>query len=217
MKILHVTCSPRGEASESYRLSKHIIGFLLKANPAATVINRVLSGNALSAIDELYAESQQSSADVTETGSIARSNALIDELQNADVLVIGTPMHNFTVPSTLKLWIDHVARVRRTFNVGPQGKTSLLPDRPVYVAVSSGGRFSGVTPRQPDFLTPYLKAVLGMIGLHDVNFFSVEGTAMGPDAVAGARHKTGEALQAHFSKHSMGEANDPSEQTLLTP
>lgn len=216
MKILHVTCSPRGEASESYRLSQRIIGFLLKANPTATVINRVVSGNALGAIDEPYAVSQQSSADVTESGSIARSDALIDELQSADVLVIGTPMHNFTVPSTLKLWIDHVARVRRTFNVGAQGKTSLLRDRPVYVAVSSGGRFSGVTPRQPDFLTPYLKAVLGMIGLHDVHFFSVEGTAMGPDAVASTRQKTDEALWAHFSKHSMGEANDPSEQTLLT-
>ncbi|MCP1495392.1 FMN-dependent NADH-azoreductase [Pseudomonas migulae] len=217
MKILHVTCSPRGETSESYRLSKNIIGFLLKAHPAATVINRVVGGDALSAIDEPYAISQQASADVTETGSIARSDALIEELQQADVLVIGTPMHNFTVPSTLKLWIDHVARVRRTFNVGAQGKTSLLRDRPVYVAVSSGGRFSGVTPRQPDFLTPYLKAVLGMIGLHDVNFFSVEGTAMGPDAVAAARNKAGQALRDHFSANLSVEADDPSNQTLLTP
>lgn len=217
MKILHVTCSPRGETSESYRLSKNIIGFLLKAHPAATVINRVVGGDALAPVDELYAISQQASADVTEAGSIARSDALIEELQNADVLVIGTPMHNFTVPSTLKLWIDHIARVRRTFNVGAQGKTSLLQDRPVYVAVSSGGRFSGVTPRQPDFLTPYLKAVLGMIGLHDVNFFSVEGTAMGPDAVAAARHKTGQALQDHFSAYPSVEANDPSNQKLFTP
>lgn len=217
MKILHVTCSPRGETSESYRLSKNIIGFLLKAHPAATVINRVVGGDALSAIDEPYAISQQASADVTETGSIARSDALIEELQQADVLVIGTPMHNFTVPSTLKLWIDHVARVRRTFNVGAQGKTSLLRDRPVYVAVSSGGRFSGVTPRQPDFLTPYLKAVLGMIGLHDVNFFSVEGTAMGPDAVAAARNKAGQALRDYFSANLSVEADDPSNQTLLTP
>lgn len=217
MKILHVTCSPRGEASESYRLSKNIIGFLLKAHPAATVIERVVGGDALSPIDEPYAISQQASADVTETGSIARSEALIEELHSADMLVIGTPMHNFTVPSTLKLWIDHIARVRRTFNVGAQGKTSLLRDRPVYVAVSSGGRFSGMTPRQPDFLTPYLTAVLGMIGLHDVNFFSVEGTAMGPEAVAAARDKAGQALQAHFSAHDTGEANDPSNQKLLTP
>lgn len=216
MKILHVTCSPRGEASESYRLSKNIIGFLLAAHPAAAVINRVVGANALSPIDEPYAISQQAGADVTKAGSIARSDALIEELQDADVLVIGTPMHNFTVPSALKLWIDHVARVRRTFDVGAQGKTSLLRDRPVYVAVAAGGRFSGATPRQPDFLTPYLKAVLGMIGLHDVEFFSVEGTAMGPDAVASARHKTDMALQAHFSAHHTGEADDPENQKLFT-
>lgn len=198
MKILHVICSPRGQDSESYRLSQNIIGFLLASAPAATVINRVVAGDAISQVDEDYATSQQSSADVSQAGSLARSEALIQELDSADVVVIGTPMHNFTVPAALKVWIDHVARVRRTFNVGAQGKTSLLRDRPVFIAVASGGRFSGVNPRQPDFLTPYLTAVLGMIGLHTLTFFSVEGTALGPDAVAEARRKTDRALQAYF-------------------
>lgn len=199
MKILHVSCSPRGQTSESYKLSKNIIGLLLERNPAATVINRVLGDSALSHVDEAYAISQQGSEDVSLEGSIARSDALIQELKSADVVVIATPMHNFTVPSALKVWIDHIARVRRTFTVGAQGKKSLLHDRPVYVAVSSGGRFSGATPRQPDFLTPYLTAVLGMIGLHALTFFSVEGTAFGPEAVAEARTKTDQALLAHFS------------------
>ncbi|VVQ18380.1 FMN-dependent NADH-azoreductase [Pseudomonas fluorescens] len=198
MKILHVICSPRGQDSESYRLSQNIIGFLLASAPAATVINRVVAGDAISQVDEDYATSQQSSADVSQAGSLARSEALIQELDSADVVVIGTPMHNFTVPAALKVWIDHVARVRRTFNVGAQGKTGLLRDRPVFIAVASGGRFSGVNPRQPDFLTPYLTAVLGMIGLHALTFFSVEGTALGPDAVAEARPKTDRALQAYF-------------------
>lgn len=198
MKILHVICSPRGQDSESYRLSQNIIGFLLASAPAATVINRVVAGDAISQVDEDYATSQQSSADVSQAGSLARSEALIQELDSADVVVIGTPMHNFTVPAALKVWIDHVARVRRTFNVGAQGKTGLLRDRPVFIAVASGGRFSGVNPRQPDFLTPYLTAVLGMIGLHALTFFSVEGTALGPDAVAEARRKTDRALQAYF-------------------
>ena len=199
MNILHVSCSPRGQASESLRLSRNIIGLLLAGNPSATVINRVVGDGTVLPVDAQYATSQQSAADVTQEGSIARSDELIRELESADVLVIGTPMHNFTLPSTLKVWIDHVARVRRTFNVGANGKTSLLQDRPVFIAVSSGGRFSGETPRQPDFLTPYLKAVLGMIGLHDLTFFSVEGTAMGPEAVAQARSKTDQALHTHFS------------------
>ncbi|VVO29991.1 FMN-dependent NADH-azoreductase [Pseudomonas fluorescens] len=201
MKILHVTCSPRGQVSESYRLSKKVIGFLLDSEPTATIINRVVGGDVLAQVDEDYAISQQSSADVSQQGSLARSDELIQELQNADVVVIGTPMHNFTVPAALKVWIDHIARVRRTFNVGAQGKTSLLRDRPVFIAVASGGRFSGVNPRQPDFLTPYLTAVLGMIGLRALTFFSVEGTALGPDAVVAARRKTDQALRAYFSSN----------------
>jgi FMN-dependent NADH-azoreductase len=200
MNILQITCSPRGQASESYRLSQNIIGLLMHDHPAATLVHRAVGGGELPLVDEPYATSQQSHADISRQGSIARSDLLIAELDAADIVVIATPMHNFTVPAALKVWIDHIARVRRTFNVGAQGKTSLLRDRPVFVAVASGGRFSGVTPRQPDFLTPYLKAVLGMIGLHDLMFFSVEGTAMGPEAVALARSKTEEALLAYFER-----------------
>ena len=104
---------------------------------------------------------------------MSRSEELIQELESSDFVVIGTPMHNFTVPSALKAWIDHIVRVRRTFNVTTEGKVGTLRDRPVFVAVSSGGRFSGERARQPDFLTPYLKAILGTIGLHDLTFFSV--------------------------------------------
>ena len=129
---------------------------------------------------------------------MSRSEELIQELESSDLVVIGTPMHNFTVPSALKAWIDHVVRVRRTFNVTPEGKVGTLRDRPVFVAVSSGGRFSGERARQPDFLTPYLKAILGTIGLHDLTFFSVQGTASGPDAVAEARRKTDQALEEYF-------------------
>ena len=130
---------------------------------------------------------------------MAQSEELIQELESSDFVVIGTPMHNFTVPSALKAWIDHIVRVRRTFNVSPAGKVSMLADRPVFIAISSGGRFSGERARQPDFLTPYLKAILGTIGLHDLTFFSVQGTVSGPDAIAEARTKADRALQEHFS------------------
>jgi FMN-dependent NADH-azoreductase len=199
MKILHVSCSPRGQASESHRLSQKIIGFLLKSQPAAVVVNRVVGDGTLPHVDDNYALSQQSSEDLSQAGSIARSEELIQELESADVVVIGTPMHNFTVPAALKIWIDHVVRVRRTFNVSPEGKIGLLRDRPVFVAISSGGRFFGGGARQPDFLTPYLKAVLAITGLHDLRFFCIQGAAFGPDALAGARAQADQALQAHFS------------------
>ena len=115
-KILHVSCSPRGPAAESYRLSQKIIGFLLQKEPTAVLVDRVISGSGISHVDENYAISQQSSADISQEGSIARSEELIAEMESSDFVVIGTPMHNFTVPSTLKAWIDHVVRARRTFN-----------------------------------------------------------------------------------------------------
>lgn len=203
MKILHVSCSPRGQAAESYRLSQKIVGFLLKKEPRATLVNRVIGDGSISHIDESYATAlsaaQQSFAEVSPAGSMWQSEELIQELESANFVVIGTPMHNFTVPSTLKAWIDHIVRVRRTFNVTPQGKVSLLRDRPVFVAVSSGGRYSGKRARQPDFLTPYLKAILGTIGLHNLTFISVEGSALALDAVAEARAKTDQALLAYFA------------------
>ncbi|MGJ7532303.1 MULTISPECIES: FMN-dependent NADH-azoreductase [unclassified Variovorax] len=200
MKILHVNCSSRGQASESFRLSRKIVDLLLKKSPGAVLVHREIGGGAIGHIDANYALAQHSStAEIDQEGSISTSEELIRELENSDIVVIGTPMHNLGVPSALKAWIDHVVRARRTFNVGAAGKVGTLRDRPVFIAVASGGRFSGEHARQPDFLTPYLTTILGTIGLKDLNFFSIQGTGLGPDVVAQARAKTDLALQAYFS------------------
>lgn len=214
MKILHVSCSPRGQAAESYRLSQKVIGFLLQKDPAATIINRVIGGGAISHVDEDYAISQASTADVSQEGSMVLSDELIRELESSDIVVIGTPMHNLMVPSTLKAWIDHVVRARRTFNITAAGKVGTLRDRPVFIAIASGGRFSGERARQPDFLTPYLKAILGIIGLHDLTFFSVQGTGATADVVAETRGRTDQALEEYFSSFSVG--SDPVDQQART-
>jgi len=173
----------------------------LNGEPTATVITRSLGG-AITNLDESYATAlgatERSLAELVAEGSMSRSEELIQELESADFVVIATPMHNFTVPAALKAWIDHVVRVRRTFSVTSEGKQGALRDRPVFVAVSSGGRFSGERTHQPDFLTPYLKAILGTIGLHDLTFFSVEGSALGYDALAEARAKTDQAMRGFF-------------------
>ncbi len=202
-KILHVSCSPRGQAAESYRLSQKIIGFLLESEPTAILMDRVIGGGALSHVDENYATAlgapQQLSTAIPHEGAMSHSEELIQELEGADIVVIGTPMHNFTVPSALKSWIDHIVRIGRTFNATTNGKVGTLCDRPVFVAVSSGGGYSGEHTHQPDFLTPYLKAIMATIGLHNLTFFSVEGTAFGSDALTAARSKTDQALQEYFS------------------
>ena len=203
MNILYLSCSPRGAASESHRLARNIIDRLRRHAPEAVVLERALGGGALPHIDgsdaTTLAASHDSPTDDT-TGTLAVSDALIDELERSDALVIGTPMHNFTVPSALKAWIDHVVRARRTFDVGREGKLGRLRDRPVYIAVSSGGVFSGDRARQPDFLTPYLKVVLAVIGLRNVHFFSVEGSALGAQALTDARACAERALQRHFGR-----------------
>ena len=213
MQILHVICSPRGQDSESYRISQKIIGFLLKSEPTATLVDRVIGSGAITHADGNYAtalgSTQQSFIAPSWVGSFSQSEDLIQELESSDFVVIGTPMHNFTVPSALKAWIDHIVRVRRTFNVTTEGKVGTLRDRPVFVAVSSGGRYSGERARQPDFLTPYLKAILATIGLHDLTFFSIEGTALDPDSVAAARARTDQALQEYFGRRPNLTSNSP--------
>ena len=204
-KILHMTCSPRGAASESEWLSKRIVERLLQKEPAAVVIRRHLGGGALTHIDRDYAISQSSSHDVSQDGSMAQSETLIQELESADFVVIGTPMHNLAAPSVLKAWIDHVVRARRTFNISAAGKVGTLRDRPVFIAVASGGWFSGERARQPDFLTPYLRAILATIGLNDLTFFSVQGTSAAPERVAETRASTEQELQAHFAAFATSE------------
>ncbi|MCP1757289.1 FMN-dependent NADH-azoreductase [Bradyrhizobium elkanii] len=202
MKILHVCCSPRGQFSESYRISRKIIELLRAKEPSSVLTNRVIGGGAIAHIDASYASAlgatESSFAEAFPMGSMSRSEELIQELERSDYVVIGTPMHNFTVPSALKAWIDHVVRVRRTFDSTTEGYVGRLRDRPVFVAVSSGGRYSGERARQPDFLTPYLRAILGVIGLNDLTVFSIEGTALGRDAVVEARIKTDQALEEYF-------------------
>jgi len=204
MNILHLSCSPRGQAAESYRLANKIVDMLLRRDPGASLFTRTLGESGIPHIDNTYAEAQQSAAAAAAAAAnpsctVALSDELIKELEEADVVVIGTPVHNLTLPSSLKAWVDHVVRAYRTFNLTSEGKAGALKDRPVYVAVSSGGRFTGDGAHQQDFLTPYLKIVLGTIGLKDITFFSVEGTAAGPAAFAAERKKTDERLADHFA------------------
>jgi FMN-dependent NADH-azoreductase len=114
----------------------------------------------------------------SERSALLVSEALIAELAAADLVVIDTPMHNFTVPSALKAWIDHVVRPSCTFRITPAGKVGLLRDRPVLVVVTCGGRFAG-PGAQDDFLAPYFRYVLGTIGISSVELLRLEGLGRG--------------------------------------
>ena len=187
--ILAIDASPRGPASHSGQVGRMVVERLLRRSPGARLIVRPIGVEPLRHIHPAYAaamETPEARRTTADRQALARSEALIAELEATDRLVIATPMHNFTVPSTLKAWIDHVVRAHRSFALTPQGKQGLLADRPTYVIVSAGGVVSGEGPRQPDFVTPYLRHVLAVIGIHDVQFQVLEGLVRGPDAVQAA-------------------------------
>jgi FMN-dependent NADH-azoreductase len=130
------------------------------------------------------------------------SERLIGELEACDLLVLSTPMHNFTVPALLKAWLDQVVRFGRTFRSTPEGKIGLLEDRPTFVVVASGGYIIGARARQPDFLTPYLTAILGTIGIHDVNFVHMDGMTRDLDqGLARARAVMRAQVMHHRARH----------------
>ncbi|QSL94634.1 NAD(P)H-dependent oxidoreductase [Ectopseudomonas toyotomiensis] len=199
IRVLRLISSPRGAESESLRLS-HLVLDGLAGQHSLQVQDVDL--NDLQHVDRDYAMAlaSPSDADQAEPGStLQRSAELIRQLDEADVLLIATPMHNYTVPSTLKAWVDHIVRIRMTFNGTPQGKVGLLRDRPVYVALASGGLISGEQARQPDFLRPYLQAALATVGLRNMHFFCVEGTARGEQALLEARAMAQSKVAAFFS------------------
>ncbi len=147
---------------------------------------RNLTEPPLSALSRDYALASVSGHPNTDP-ALEYSEQLIAELTQSDCLLISTPMHNFTVPAVLKLWIDFVLRIDRTFKITADGTFGLLADRPVLVLVRSGGLSIGETARQPDFLTPYLKLVLATIGITMVEFIYLDGIAPDDAAIDAAR------------------------------
>lgn len=186
MNILHIDCSPRSE-SHSRHLSAGIIRALLEVEPASRVTRRDLGAAPISHTMSDYAIALSTPATLAAPprGAVDLSEALIREVEAADAIVIGTPMHNLTVPSVLKAWIDQILRAGRSFTSTPAGKMGMLRDRPVFIGIASGGVFTGERASQPDFLTPYLSVVLGSIGLKTVQFIAVQATAFleGDDAI----------------------------------
>jgi FMN-dependent NADH-azoreductase len=188
MNVLHLDCSPRTSGSQSRRLSAAVVRRLLDGHPGAVVTARDLGGEPLPHVDGRFAAALASPAarqSAEAAGAMGLSDVLIEELEHADIVVVGSPVNNFTVPSSLKAWLDHVVRVGRTFMPTPTGKVGLLKDRPVFVATASGGFFAGDRATQPDFLTPYLSAIFGCIGLTSLTFLPLQGTAfLDPPALA---------------------------------
>jgi FMN-dependent NADH-azoreductase len=183
-RILFITSSPRGNASYSNKIGAQVLEQLHRAHPSASIMPRDLARDVLPHLEEDFAVAAAQPVDQrtpSQRAAVTRSDVLIDELLAADVIVIAVPMINFNIPSTLKTWVDHVTRRGRTFVYGEGGPKGLVVGKRVILVQAKGGVYSG--PTQPfDFVGPYLKHMLGFLGMTDVTVIDVEGTALGPDA-----------------------------------
>lgn len=187
--ILHLRCSPRGSGGFSSRMAEEVVARLLRHHQGAELVFRDLSANPPPLVDPGFSAAILGPPGETPP-ALMSSEELIRELEAADVVVIATPMHNYGVPAVLKAWVDQIVRIHRTFASTPLGKVGELRDRPVWLVIASGGWFTGPSPTgapaQPDFLTGYMRAVLGTIGIHDLHILALEGVTRGADIAEAA-------------------------------
>lgn len=182
MNILQINASARSEGANSTRIANTIVARLQATNPDAALIVRDLAKTPHPVLDEatlgaLFTPADQRNPE--QAARVALDDALIAELQSADVVVLGVPMYNFGIPVQLKAWIDAVARAGVTFRYTANGPEGLVKGKKVYVALARGGRYRGT---ELDSQVPHLKAVLGFLGMTDVHFIYAEGFAMGAEA-----------------------------------
>ncbi|CAN5182269.1 NAD(P)H-dependent oxidoreductase [soil metagenome] len=182
MNILQINSSARVDGSHSTRLANTLVERIQADHPDARLAVRDLARNPHPTLDEAALGALFTPADQrtpAQAARVAQDDALIAEIQAADVIVLGVPMYNFGISAQLKNWIDAIARAQVTFRYTAKGPEGLLKGKKVYVALTRGGLYRN-TPN--DSQTPYLKTVFGFLGMSDVQFVFAEGLAMGPEA-----------------------------------
>ncbi|WP_409279251.1 FMN-dependent NADH-azoreductase [Pseudomonas defluvii] len=180
-RVLIIESSARQNDSISRQLTRDFIAQWQSAHPTDTITVRDLAANPVPHLDETLLGGwmkPQEQRSVEELKALQRSNELTDELLAADVLVMAAPMYNFTIPSTLKAWLDHVLRAGITFKYTETGPQGLLTGKRAYVLTARGGIHAGGAS---DHQEPYLRQVMAFIGIHDVTFIHAEGLNMGGD------------------------------------
>lgn len=205
--LLVLDFSPRGPLSVSNKLTTRFTEAWRRTRPDATVLHRDLGATPPPHLDgetigAFYTPPEERSEE--QARLVALSDALVDDLEAADVIVLGLPMFNFGSPSGFKAWIDQVARVGRTFRYTENGPEGLLGGREVVVLTARGGNYAEGSPFAVfDQQTPYVRTVFGFLGLSDVTFIHAHGQAGGEGAAAAGRVEAEAAIDALVAE--MGE------------
>jgi FMN-dependent NADH-azoreductase len=188
-KILLVTSSAAGAQSRTRQVSDRVVQALVTREPGSRVVVRDVAREPLPHLDDAFLAGMGRAANersAAQHEALSRSDALIDELAAADVVVIAAPMYNFGVPSALKAWIDHVARAGRTFQYTANGPEGLLKGKRAILVLSRGGVYTKGPMLRLEFQESYLRGVLGFLGIDDVRSIHIEGVAFGADVAEAA-------------------------------
>jgi FMN-dependent NADH-azoreductase len=194
MKLLHIDSSVLGPHSVSRQVSAAIVDRLQLETPGLDITYRDLSSTPLAHLSGSHlAAAQGAPAEAALAQDLAAGQAVLEEFLAADIVVLGAPMYNFTIPSQLKAWIDRIVVAGKTFKYGAQGAEGLAGNKRVIVAVSRGGFYGAGTPAAVgEHLETYLRWVFGFIGVTKLEFIPADGIQMGPEhrekALAGALH-----------------------------
>lgn len=183
-KLLHIDSSVLGPHSVSRQLSAAIVERLRQAEPGVEVTYRDLSVSPLAHLSGAHLAVAQgaSNADPSLQQEVAAGQAALAEFLASDIVVLGAPMYNFTIPSQLKAWIDRIAVRGQTFQYGPQGPQGLCGSKRVIVAISRGGFYGAGTPMAAlEHLETYLRSVFGFIGVTELEFITADGVQVGPE------------------------------------
>jgi FMN-dependent NADH-azoreductase len=183
MKLLHLDSSVLGPHSVSRQVSAAIVERLKKANPRLDVTYRDLTATPLAHLSGSHlAAGQGATPDASLQDDIAAGQAVLKEFLAADIVVLGAPMYNFTIPSQLKAWIDRILVAGKTFKYSAAGVEGLAGNKRVIVAISRGGFYGAGTPfAVGEHLETYLRWVFGFIGVKHPEFISADGIQVGPE------------------------------------
>ena len=180
--LLHVDSSPMGAYSVTRELTQHFVEHWLSQNPGGRVIVRDLNAMNISPVDATFVAAMytpEASQTAEQKALLAQSNELVDDLFAADEYVLGTPMHNFGTSVAMKLWIDKIARVGRTFAYVDGVPKGLVPSgKKATIMLAAGGTYDAGSARESlNHAEPYLKSILGFMGVEDIAFVTAGGAA----------------------------------------
>jgi FMN-dependent NADH-azoreductase len=183
MNLLHIDSSVLGPHSVSRKVSSAIVERLRQATPGLEVVYRDLSSTPLAHLSGSHLAAAQGAASSAEVqAELAAGQAVLDEFLAADIVVLGAPMYNFTIPSQLKAWIDRILVAGKTFSYGAEGARGLAGHKRMIVAISRGGFYGAGTPAAVgEHLETYLRWVFGFIGITNPEFILADGVQVGPD------------------------------------